>query len=83
MQTYEWLRTRIYRLEDIGHDPTNPAKAREKAGEWGEHIPLGLFWRVERPTYADLDEVMKEGPVLGRRMVLNGEEKAALVEGFR
>jgi len=83
LQTYEWLRKSVYKLEDQGHDPTDPAKAREKAAEWGERIPLGLFWRTERPTYADQDEVLKDGPVLGRRTALNQEEKAALLEGFR
>ncbi len=57
-------RPRVYRLEDFGHDPvvragmtreqvmTKIYKAIELSLEWGEHIPIGVFYQNETvPTY--------------------------------
>ncbi|HEY5465766.1 MAG TPA: 2-oxoacid:ferredoxin oxidoreductase subunit beta [Clostridia bacterium] len=48
---------RVYRLGD-GHDPTDRLAAMAKAMEFGEKIPLGVLYRVERPTYHDRQPVL-------------------------
>ena len=53
LNTYDWFRQRVYKLEDEGHDVTNKQKALEKAFEWGDRIPIGVFYNKERPTYND------------------------------
>jgi 2-oxoglutarate ferredoxin oxidoreductase subunit beta len=53
LNTYEWFRKRIYKLEDEGHDYTDKWKALEKSLEWGDRIPVGIFYKEERPTYLD------------------------------
>jgi len=53
LNTYQWFRERVYKLEEEGHDPTDLRKALERSLEWGERIPIGLFYREERPTYRD------------------------------
>ena len=61
--TYEFYNSRVYEL--AGHDATSLDAARAKAREWnygeGEHIPIGLFYKVEKPTF---DERMLRGKVL-------------------
>lgn len=53
INTYEFYRKRIYKLED---DPTHSTNVRSaamiKAGEWGDRIPIGIFLQEEdRPAY--------------------------------
>lgn len=84
LQTYEWLRKAVYKLEDGGHDPANLAAAYEKAHEWGDKIPIGLFWRTERPSFADEDATLKTGGPLAKRSVeITKEQKESLLAQFR
>lgn len=53
LNTYDWFSQRVYKLEDEGHDVTDRNKALEKAFEWGDQIPIGIFYNKERPTYQD------------------------------
>ena len=53
LNTYDWFSQRIYKLEDEGHDVTDRNKALEKAFEWGDRIPIGIFYNKERTTYQD------------------------------
>ena len=43
----------MYKLEEEDHDVTVRKKALEKAFEWGDRIPIGIFYNKERPTYHD------------------------------
>jgi 2-oxoglutarate ferredoxin oxidoreductase subunit beta len=53
LNTYDWFSQRVYKLEEEGHDVTDRRKALEKAFEWGDRIPIGIFYNKERPTYYD------------------------------
>ena len=55
VNTYQFYRERVYRLEEAGHDPTDMKQALEKSFEWGQRIPIGVFYRGRRPTF---DETM-------------------------
>ena len=69
--TYEWFRKRVYNLES-SYDPSSLPAALSKAVEctetgW-EKIPTGLFYQVQKPTYSDLDIVLKKGPLVRQPM---------------
>ncbi|VVB66012.1 2-oxoglutarate synthase subunit KorB [Candidatus Gugararchaeum adminiculabundum] len=55
--TYQFWQQRVYKLEDEkGYDVKNKWKALERASEQGMHadrIPIGIFYKEERPTYED------------------------------
>jgi 2-oxoglutarate ferredoxin oxidoreductase subunit beta len=55
LNTYEYWKQRVYKLEESGHDSSDHAKALEKANEdWKtnyDKIPIGLFYKEEKPTY--------------------------------
>ena len=55
--TYDFYNERVYELTQQDHDPADRAAAFEKAREWdygtGERIPIGIFYRAERPTYEE------------------------------
>jgi 2-oxoglutarate ferredoxin oxidoreductase subunit beta len=53
LNTYQWFRERVYKLEEEGHDYTDRKKAIEKSLEYGDQIPIGVFYEEERPTYLD------------------------------
>ncbi len=57
VNTAEWYKPRIYDLNAKGHDTTNKIMAYEKALEDVssnyERIPIGIFYKVIKPTYED------------------------------
>src|SRR3989338_1210756 len=59
--TYPWFREHLYKLEEERHDHSDFNVAMEKAFEWGKQIPIGLFYKVDRPTYEDEEPVLKGG----------------------
>ncbi|HTN69834.1 MAG TPA: 2-oxoacid:ferredoxin oxidoreductase subunit beta [Methylomirabilota bacterium] len=66
--THEFFKHRTKKLEDLGHDPSNFAAAMERGYEWGDEIPIGLFWkRNDLPSLDQLEQVLDEGGPLARR----------------
>jgi 2-oxoglutarate ferredoxin oxidoreductase subunit beta len=63
LNTYDWFRQRVYKLEEEDHDVTDRKKALEKAFEWGDRIPIGIFYNKERPTYRDNLPHVKDAPL--------------------
>jgi len=53
LNTYDWFTKRVYKLEEKGHDYTDRQKALEKSFEWGNRIPIGIFFKEEKRTYRD------------------------------
>jgi 2-oxoglutarate ferredoxin oxidoreductase subunit beta len=47
LNTYDWYKERIYRLDDEGHDASDFSAAMQRAEEWGDRIPLGIFYQSE------------------------------------
>ncbi len=68
-RAYDYYGERVYKLEDEeGYDPGNRTAAWERAQEWGDRIPIGVFYRATPgPTFEALDPVLKEGPPLVKR----------------
>jgi len=66
--THEFFKHRTKKLEDMGHDPTDFAAAIQKSYEWGDEIPIGLFWkRNDLPSLDQLEPILDEGGPLARR----------------
>jgi 2-oxoglutarate ferredoxin oxidoreductase subunit beta len=70
---YDFYNSRVYKLEDAdqdpstssGHDVTDKTAAWELAYEWGDRIPIGIFYRVEGvPTYEEQVPALKAGPLV-------------------
>lgn len=63
VNTYDWFRARVYKLEEVGHNPSDYSEAYKRALEWPTldpygKIPIGVFYRREDlPTYEE--EVVK------------------------
>lgn len=65
--SFDFYRPRVYKLDEEGHDPTDFQAAWARANEWGDRIPIGVFYREERPTYEDQVPALQEGGALARR----------------
>ena len=59
VHTYDWYRKRVYNIET----PDNKMKALEMAMEWGDKIPVGIFYKEDRPTSEDHEAALKNGPL--------------------
>src|SRR3989344_4011242 len=52
IQTISWYKQNLVKMEEIGHDPSNFDEAMKKA--WmKEKLPIGLFFKNEKPTYEE------------------------------
>ncbi|NIP35866.1 MAG: 2-oxoacid ferredoxin oxidoreductase, partial [Thermoplasmata archaeon] len=62
MYTYDFYNERVYKLPE-DHNPANIGQAKLKALEWGDEIPIGIFYKEERPTLSDELPGLKKGPL--------------------
>ena len=61
--TLQKFKPKVYDLNKEGHDVGDFAAAWEKAKEWNDRIPIGLFYRVEKEIY--------EKQLLGDRVLVD------------
>ncbi len=60
LNTYDWYKKRIYKLEETKHNVKNLEAAFVKSEEWRNKIPIGVFYNVEKPTYgSELPQIAK------------------------
>jgi 2-oxoglutarate ferredoxin oxidoreductase subunit beta len=65
--TYSWYRERVYQLGE-DYDPSDQLVALEKAQEWGDRIPIGVIYRVQRPTFEGQIPALKKGPLVSQKL---------------
>lgn len=64
VNTYDYYRQRVYKVELENHHPTDILKALEITLGNNDRIPLGVIYKVSRLTYQDQEEVLKKGPLV-------------------
>ena len=79
--THEFFKQRTQKLEDQGHDPTDFSTAMARGYEWGDRIPIGLFWKRDDLLSLDqLEPVLDDDVPLARRPLgVDAETGRALV----
>jgi 2-oxoglutarate ferredoxin oxidoreductase subunit beta len=78
---YDFYKDRVYKLEDEeGYDHGDPAAAWEKAHQWGERIPIGIFYRdASLPSYEEQVPALEAGPLVEQPLTtLTAAQVAAL-----
>ena len=80
--TYQFFNPRVKPLEESGHDTSDFAKAMEKGYQWGEEIPIGLFWkRTDLPSLEEQEPVLEQGgPLAHRKIGVTDEQAQALIK---
>ncbi len=64
VQDYQYYRSRVYKLEEKGHDTSDLSAAMQRAGEWGDKIPIGIFYQETRPTYRSSYSQLEKMPLV-------------------
>ncbi|KKU88610.1 2-oxoacid ferredoxin oxidoreductase [Candidatus Gottesmanbacteria bacterium RIFCSPLOWO2_01_FULL_48_11] len=64
VHTYPWYRSRLYKLETEGYTADNKLKAMERAMEWEDKIPVGIFYKEEKQTSEDREPALAEKPLV-------------------
>jgi 2-oxoglutarate ferredoxin oxidoreductase subunit beta len=82
MNMYQFFKPRVYTLDGTDHDPSDWQTAMTKSYEWGEQIPLGVFYRTEAPTYDEQDSSYKHGSPVSQTLGLTAEQGEVLVKSF-
>ncbi len=49
LNTLEYYRERVYKLDEAGHDPTDKQAAYQRAEE-KDRVPIGIFYQVQAPS---------------------------------
>ena len=63
--SYDFYRPRVYKLqEEPAYDASDRVAAMQRALEWGERIPIGIFYQTEDlPAYEEGVPALKAGPL--------------------
>lgn len=64
VNTFAWYKQRVYKIS--GHDPADLEGALRLAREWGERIPIGIFYMVPRPPFEELVPALAGAPLWQR-----------------
>ncbi|MCU0724099.1 MAG: thiamine pyrophosphate-dependent enzyme [Planctomycetes bacterium] len=65
-KSYKWYQERIVRIGPPGHDPTDRLRALDLALRADGRIPIGVFYRAERPATEDSNPSPAGSPSAGR-----------------
>ncbi|MFH1394518.1 MAG: thiamine pyrophosphate-dependent enzyme [Candidatus Micrarchaeota archaeon] len=72
LNTYPWFQERVYKLEDSGHDSSNwdaaMKKAREDEDTEYNKIPIGVFYKTQRPTFESTLPQIKDTPLVKQKL---------------
>lgn len=72
LNTYGWFRDRVYKVEEEdGYDPSDFRAALGKSLEFGDRIPIGCLYRVQKPIYDDTEPVLAQGPLVDQPLGLD------------
>jgi len=81
INTYDYFRNRVYKLEDDKNYKTSDIEAAfKKAGEMGAKIPIGIFYQVARPTYEDAEPGLTKG--IPAKADISNIDVGSMIESF-
>lgn len=66
LNTFKWYSERVYRLDEEGYVPEDRITAFERALEWGDRIPIGVFYKKEKTIMEDGFNVLGGGTLISR-----------------
>ncbi|OLS26922.1 MAG: 2-oxoglutarate oxidoreductase subunit KorB [Candidatus Heimdallarchaeota archaeon LC_2] len=74
LNTFDWFKERVYKLDEIDHDETNIGDAFAKSQEWGDKIPIGIFYQNQFPSLHDLDPVARDNIVVNEPLGFKAQD---------
>ena len=67
INTFEWYKKRVYKLEEPQYNQNDRVGAFEKSLEWGEKIPIGVFYEREGPSFEDSLPVLSKSTLIKQK----------------
>ncbi len=64
INTYQWYQNRVYKLKENDYDPGNYQLALKKAGQWGDEIPIGIFYKQKKEVFMDNFSQVSDKPLV-------------------
>lgn len=64
--TYAWYDKRVYDLNEDGYTPDEIGPAMTRAFEWGDKIPIGIFYKKDRPSFTGRIATLQQGPLISQ-----------------
>jgi 2-oxoglutarate ferredoxin oxidoreductase subunit beta len=61
--TFQWYRDRVKPIDSL-HDPADRMAALKLAFTWGDEIPIGVYYKCDRPTYESQIGVLRNEPLV-------------------
>ena len=81
VHTFRWYEERVYDLNQEGHDTRDIQAVLVKSKEWGDRIPIGIFYRnPEAQSFEERIPALKKGPL--NSLKLDPSRVKELVETF-
>lgn len=65
VNTFAWYKQRAYHIEDE-YNPTDRVEAFRRALEWGDKIPLGVFYKNQRPILEERVPIIAGAPLVAQ-----------------
>ncbi|MBT6605109.1 2-oxoacid:ferredoxin oxidoreductase subunit beta [Candidatus Bathyarchaeota archaeon] len=66
VNTYEFYRNRVFKLEETGHNSEDWDLAYLRAEQWGDQIPIGVFYKSDEPPYRENFPALKKGMLVNQ-----------------
>jgi len=82
INTVAWYKKRV-KAVGPDHDATDFEAAMQLASRSEEEIPTGIYYRVQRPVYADLLAALDGDPLVERAATWRPERVKAVLQRFR
>lgn len=68
VNTFNWYSERVYKIDaDSQYDAGDRLKAFQKAQQWGDEIPIGIFYRNQRPTLEEQIPAIADQPLVAQQ----------------
>ncbi len=80
LNTFKWYSERVYEMNESDYELNDQVRAFEKSLEWGDKIPLGVFYVNEKPSFEDHLDVLASGPLY--KNAPKTEQVNELIDGF-
>lgn len=81
LNTNQWYAKRVYHIEKTDSSPADMSEAQERVREWGDRIPIGIFYKEDKPAFTDQIAVLKRQTLYKRRY--RAERLKKLLESFK
>lgn len=80
VNTYQFYKDHLYKLDDKNYDPTDRVAAFKKSLEWSDKIPIGLIYKADRPVFEEQMSALKGGTLVKQN--LDPKQIESLIEEY-